>query len=377
MIRDDMHLAAGAHIGVMIIPAALALAECKRWSEAMLLKAIVAGYDMAVALGCAVRAEGCCNQHFRPSGIIGAFGAAATGTVNDKAMSVEAIASALGLAANSATGLNEWAWAGGLEMTTQMGAASRAGITSYDLARQSFSCSKTVLEGPDGLFAAYGCGEHATTVFRDWLATSPVGTGILGARFKPVAGCNFLQTPAMVALAMSNKLQDDLGQVQRIKIFTTTAAKQYPGCDSQGPFQRVQQTKMSLQYAVAAVLMFGSSDESIYYHFSHHRLRTLIGKCHVIVDTLFDQQLAEGRQPCRIEVHISDGGHYVESLPDVPWLDAATVESRFRTEAATMLSVKSVDATVLACQHLPGAERPDVSDILRILQPQKSQRNQL
>jgi 2-methylcitrate dehydratase PrpD len=174
----------------------------------------------------------------------------------------------------------------------------------------------------------------------------------------------------MVALAMRSKLKGDLDRVQTVNIFTTTAAKQYSGCDSQGPFQRVQQTKMSLQYAVAAVLIFGCVDESIYHHFSHDRLRSLIRKCHVIVDPIFNQQLAEGRQPCRIELHTIDGGYYEESLSDVPWLDATAVETRFRKEASSVLSDEFVDAIVSACQHLPGIGRTDVSVILRILQSQ-------
>ena len=51
VIRDDMHLGAGAHIGVMVIPAALALAEREGWTGSQLLKGIVGGYDMCVALG--------------------------------------------------------------------------------------------------------------------------------------------------------------------------------------------------------------------------------------------------------------------------------------------------------------------------------------
>lgn len=163
IIRDDLHLGAGAHIGVMVIPDALAMAEREGWAGAQLLKGIVGGYETCVALGVAVRGSGpSVNQHFRPSGVVGTSGAAGAGiaagtTGNDMtSLSRQVAANALGLAANMAAGLNEWAWAGGMEINTQTGTASRGGITALDLARAGIQSSSTVLEGKDGLFAAYG-----------------------------------------------------------------------------------------------------------------------------------------------------------------------------------------------------------------------------
>ncbi|KIW12443.1 hypothetical protein PV08_09720 [Exophiala spinifera] len=429
IIRDDMHLAAGAHIGVMVIPSALALAQRDHWSGEQLLKAVVGGYEMAVALGSAVRHSGTCNPHFRPSGIVGAFAGASTGIVADPTITSAQAAHALGLAANMAAGLNEWPWAGGVEMTTQMGAAARAGITSYDLAKAGMGSSLSVLEGKDGLFAAYGCGDRdvAATFFRNWLHAADAeskndkaagggvsyGTGIMGVKFKPVAGCNFIQTPVSVALRMHDSLYVDVhakakakvnfqvnldlklnmpvtgmtpimstttntntdaivdvGDIDRVTIVTTSLARAYPGCDHAGPFEKVQQTKMSLQYGVCAGLLFGRVDEWTYLQFSNEDLISLLGKCVLETDAAFDEDLHKrGRQPCRLEVRMKKKGNgaqlvHRDFMADVPWLNdtpGAAVEERFRKEVAAIFDRRAppdvtnrdvVDDIVLECRRL-------------------------
>jgi 2-methylcitrate dehydratase PrpD len=373
-----MHLAAGAHIGVMVIPAALALAQRDHWSGEQLLKAIVGGYEMAAVLGSAVRHSGLCNPHFRPSGIIGSFAAAATGIVADPTMTRAHAAHALGLAANMSAGLNEWPWAGGLEIQTHMGTATRAGVTSYDLARAGMSSSETVLEGKDGLFVAYGCGDRdvAATAFRSWLVEAAsnealgFGTGIMGTKFKPVAGCNFIQTPVSVALQIHTNLQPNITatteNIEWVTIVTTSPARAYPGCDNGGPFQKEQQTKMSLQYGVSAALLFGRVDEGMYVQFSNAGLQKLIQECVLETDPMYDEKLFKrGKQPCRIEVRMKDGHIHRASMDDVPWLEGQAVEERFRREAAAVFdpavatTSDIVDQIVLECQRLEGASSTD------------------
>lgn len=355
IIRDDIHLSAGAHIGVMVIPAALALAQRENWSGKTLLKSIVGGYEMAAALGSAVRSSGTCNPHFRPSGIIGAFAAAAAGVVADANISSDAAASALSLAANMAAGLNEWPWAGGMEINTQMGTASRSGITSLDLARAGIRSSETILEGKDGLFVAYGCGPDSSKHFQEWMSASSLGAGIMGAKFKPTAGCNFIQTPLSAALGLSAKISPAVEDVERIVIITTTAAQAYPGCDNLGPFSQVQQTKMSLQYGVSAALLFGRVDEPVFRQFENEALGMLIRKCHIEPSAAYDEALSNGKQPCRIEVIMRDGSRHENSLADVPWLEGDAVEQRFRQEAAATFDFETVSRIVSECQQLQGS----------------------
>lgn len=336
-----MHLGAGSHIGVMVIPAALALAQRDSWTGAQLLRAITGGYEAAVVLGEAVRVSGRCSAHFRPSGIVGAFGAAGAaiaGSDDDERKGEDVAANALGLAANMAAGLNEWPWAGGEEILTHMGTASRGGIASFDLAAAGIVASATALEGQDGLFAAYRGGvspEEAEATYRKWLANTDIGTGILGVTFKPVAGCNLIQTPVAVALRLAGKLKWRIAEIEQVRIVTTTIARAYPGCDFAGPFAKVQQTKMSLQYGVAASLVFGSVDEVTYLQFDNKEVVELVRKCVIETSGAFDRSLVEyRRQPSRIEIQMKDGTETHDELVDVPWIEGVeAVEARFKREA--------------------------------------------
>ncbi|KEF54597.1 uncharacterized protein A1O9_09039 [Exophiala aquamarina CBS 119918] len=362
MIRDDMHVTANSHIGVMVIPAALALAQREAWTGDQLLRSIVAGYDMAAALGTAVRHGGLHNAHFRPSGIIGAFGSAAAGIVGGgggggSEINHATAVSALSFGVNMAAGLNEWAWAGGTEIYTHMGSASRNGIISLGLARAGMQSSDTVLEGRDGAFEAYRKGEAgASDKFAEWVAEKSIGGGILDARFKPVAGCNFIQTPLSIALKLSKEITGSIGQIERICVNTTSAAKAYPGCDSFGPFDKVGQAKMSIQYGVAAGLLFGRIDDSTYQQYDNLELQALIQKCTVVVESSFDQEFSQGRQPSRVEITMRDGETIQSALDDVPWLDGEAVQLRFRQEAAVIYPAEVVGQIVKGCWGLQDAK---------------------
>lgn len=153
LIRDDIEIASGSHIGAMIVPAAIALAQRERWSGRQLVRALVGGHDMAIRLGTAARAENA-PSHFRPSGINGAFGVAAAAIAATNPLEAVAV-NALGLAANAGAGVNEWPWGGGQEVYTHLASGARNGIIAFDLALAGFRASVSTLDGRDGLFAAH------------------------------------------------------------------------------------------------------------------------------------------------------------------------------------------------------------------------------
>src|ERR1700761_9233193 len=148
-----MHLDSCSHMGGIVVSAVLALSQREHWSGEQIIRGIVGGYEMGALLGTAIRSGGTFNAHLRPSGLIGAFSAAAAATAAAY-VDEETAMNALALAVNMACGLNEWAWTGGKEIFIHNGMASRAGIISYDLACSGVNASGTVLEGRDGLFAA-------------------------------------------------------------------------------------------------------------------------------------------------------------------------------------------------------------------------------
>src|SRR2546427_326285 len=101
--------------------------SCARWICATntarlgddLIAAGVAGYQVMGRLGQALITKDLARV-FRPTGLIGAIGAAAAGA-RLLCLTEEETASALSLAANTAGGLNEWPHVGGDEMVFHAG----------------------------------------------------------------------------------------------------------------------------------------------------------------------------------------------------------------------------------------------------------------
>lgn len=337
-IRDDMHLPSNSHIGSMVISATLAVAQRDRLSGENVLKAIVAGYEMSAILGTAFQQSEGYNRHIRPSGSCGAFGAAAAALVANSSSFDEDIATnALAFAANMASGFNQWAWTGGVEIYTEMGTAASSGIIAYDIAKAGLKCSEDVLEGKAGFFAAFNVGSAAAQKVTEWLSNSEIGRGITEVTFKPVPGCNYAQTPIAVALRASKAFREKISSsadIEEIAVRSTSAAKNYPGCDNPAKvFETVQQTKMSIQFGVSACLLYGVASEDLFKRFKDQKIMELVAKCSITPEEVFDRGMrAERRQPASVEVRFVDGSTVKEELADVPWFTPDGVRERFLTE---------------------------------------------
>ncbi|KFY91886.1 hypothetical protein V500_04418 [Pseudogymnoascus sp. VKM F-4518 (FW-2643)] len=354
--RDDMHLESCAHMGSMVVAASLALAQRDQWSGEQLVRALVGGYEMGALLGTVIRGGGTFNTHFRASGLIGAFAAAGAACSADF-IDEDTVVSALALAVNMASGINEWAWTGGTEIFIHIGIASRAGITSYDLARVGVVASDTVLEGKDGFFEALGVGPTGADRFKRWIGASQIGTGILDVRFKPAACCNFTQTSSAIASKIRRvHIPED---VESIKITTTSAAITYPGCDNAGPLQSASQGKLSIQYGVCAALVFGRLDEHTFGRIDDETVNSLMGKCTLLTDPDYDKSYDKGLQPARVEVFLKGGTVSQNAAPDVPWLNGEEVRARFLDELSSLVSKDRGKDMLYQCQKLEGVSVRD------------------
>jgi len=184
-VQDDAHPA--GHVGVVVIPAALAMAEATRASGADLLAAVVAGYESALRIG-RDHAADLSARGFRTTPAYGVFGAAAAAgrllRFDDGTM-----AYALGLAPNMAGGLREFAASGSEDFPFQAGTAAANGIIAARLAAASAGSSTSILEGEAGFYRAFGKdGRH----YRARLAAD-VGKAfeIMGITWKPYPICQF------------------------------------------------------------------------------------------------------------------------------------------------------------------------------------------
>jgi len=149
---DDGNRFAMGHPGVVVVPAALALAEATHASGARLITSIVAGYELFVRLGSAVN-PGHYKRGFHTTGTVGAL-AAATAAAKVLDLGFEAFASSLGLAGSMASGLFEFLADGTMTKQLHAGNAAASGVRSGRMAQLGFSGPRTVIQGEHGFMAA-------------------------------------------------------------------------------------------------------------------------------------------------------------------------------------------------------------------------------
>ncbi len=247
--QDDVQHGAGSHLGAIVLPAALAVAESSDASGAELLAAIVAGYETASVIGREF-SKLSTRRGFRSSGIYGVFGSAAAAARLFR-LDARATSQALAHAANFAAGLNQTWITGTPEFRVQTAFASRNGVLAALLARAGAEAAPDVLEGAAGFYRAY-TGE--TQDIADRLVTLGVEWSLPDVSFKPYPVCGINQVPVHLMLATLAANPFDAVDVQSIRVALTTYEARYPGINARGPFRDVGATLMSTQFCLASAV---------------------------------------------------------------------------------------------------------------------------
>ncbi|MFH1169733.1 MAG: MmgE/PrpD family protein [Chloroflexota bacterium] len=227
--EDDYHPGM-IHIGVVVIPAALAVSEAGHIGGREFLAAVALGYEVAARLsqGYAFRSSA---RGFRATSQYGVVGAAAAVSKLLK-LNEDQVCHALGWAANLSCGLLECSLAKTPEMPFQAGFASANGITAAMVARTGAASAGTIFEGERGFYHAFiSPDEDLAPITRD-----------LGSRYEmldtffkpyPVGGLAQTPTAAMLELVQKHGIKPD--QVTGVTIDMSPLEASYPGADSLKP----------------------------------------------------------------------------------------------------------------------------------------------
>ena len=355
LVQEDMHTPSVSHIGVVVWPTLLSLSEHTAATGEDLIAAGVAGYQMMGRLGQALVTKELARA-FRPTGLIGAIGAAAAGARLLR-LTEEEIASALALAANTAGGLNEWPHAGGDEMFFHAGNAARNAVTSVLLAKAGARAAESALAG---LFVAYrGAARDSLALDGEW--------EILAVYNKPAPACNYAQTPAQAALSLISDRPFAATDVERVVVKSFPEAIAYPGCDYTGPYRNLLQAKMSIQFVVAATLAAGRLDDAALRDFGKaSEASRLARRIRLERDPEFAAAYPQ-RQGAEVIVTLKNGGLRRSRLSALEPLDAHGVRERFRTAVSKLLGETRARELEREIDALPAC--PDAARIARLLAP--------
>ena len=349
LVREDMHTGSVSHMGVVIMPTLLALAARAPVSGRAFIEAAILGYEAGGRFGRSlINAD--FARFFRPTGFSGPVAGAIAGA-KLRGLDEDETTSALSLAVNTLSGLNEWPATGSDEMFFHPGFAARNAVTAVELATLGARSSERALDGAAGLFAAYRPGQPVPTItlFPDDLPE------ILAVYNKPVPACNYAQTPCQAMLALAREEHVRPEDIEAIRVRGTRAMKLYPGCDYTGPFGRILQAKMSIQFGVAAALVHGGVSEENYRRLDDPTIMRIAQRVTVEEGSEFNAAYP-GKQGASVEVTLTDGSTRLRSLADVVPATPEAVRARFEQAATKMLGTERARAlqdTVATLETLP------------------------
>ncbi len=240
---DDIHRTAILHPGPVIWQPVIDAAEDASIGMDQVLDSAVRGYEAMIAIGATFDAHH--YAHYHPTATAGAFGAAAA-VASIHSLNRKQLCDALGNAGSMTGGL--WQMRHEAVMTKQLHTASAArnGYFAAFMARSGMSGPASILEGPQGLYAAT-CDTPKPMEF-------PKRWRIWDVSFKPWGACRHAHPAIDAALALKAKLGALDGD---ILVETYTDAITF--CDRPNP-QTVTDAKFSLQHAVAVVVEKGAPE---------------------------------------------------------------------------------------------------------------------
>jgi 2-methylcitrate dehydratase PrpD len=303
----------------------LALSERVQANGRDFIAAGIAGYETGAKVGRALITPELA-RFFRPTGFTGPLAAAIAGS-RLLHLDAERTARALGFAANTTGGLNQWPHEGSDDMFFHPGFAARNALTSVELAELGAQASDGALDGPAGLLTAYLGGKAIPEIA---LFDGP--PELLAVYNKPVPACNFAQTPCQAALSAADHQPLPVEIIRAIRIAAPYAAVHYPGCDYAGPFKSRLQAKMSIQFGVAAALRYGKVVEANYNDLGDAAVMRLASLIKLEADAGFTGAFP-ARQGARVEIETIDGKVLTATLPDVVPATEAEIRARFRSSA--------------------------------------------
>jgi len=218
---DDGFRQGSVHPGCTVVPAILSVGYRMGASGRALIEAMVAGYEIPIAIARACHPE-LRQRGFHPTGACAVFGAAvATGKL--RGLTRQQLSDAMGIAASSSAGLFAFVNGGADIKRLHAGHASREGLQAALLAEQGVAGPPAVIESRDGFMQAFAFGR----IDRARPVQLPPPFGITDCYIKPYACCRHIQpaVEALIGLLEDEKIAAD--EVTRIDVETYRIAAEH------------------------------------------------------------------------------------------------------------------------------------------------------
>ncbi|MBN8889306.1 MAG: hypothetical protein BGP12_11070 [Rhodospirillales bacterium 70-18] len=350
--NDDTHKRALLHVGSVVVPTALALAQAHGLSGRAMLLALVAGYEVTVRVGMAVM-----PTHYRfwhSTATNGTFGAAATAA---KALALDAAGTrrALGLAGTQAAGLNTFFESGDMTKSIHPGKAALNGVLSAQLAQLGATSPPGILEHPKGYLAAFSLEPKPEALV--------AGLGseweILQNGFKFFPSILASHSPIQATLALVRRHAIDPARIARITNETYTTVTTHFSSKEVGS---VMAARVSVPYCIAVAAVDGALTQAQFApaRIADKLVRQVLARTEVIADPALDR-LYPANFPARVTITLDSGEVFQETVmlpkgdPGAP-LSETELADKFRENCRGMLDADHTARLRAAILDLAKAE---------------------
>lgn len=297
---DDGHRYANGHPSVVVIPAALALAEAEDITGEKLIEAITAGYETFLHIASAINPSHL-MRGFHSTGTVGPFGAAAACSkiLN---LSKKQIRNSLSIAGLQGAGLLEVTTSGQMMKPLHPGKAAQAGVLASLLAKEGAEGPNLIFEGDKGFLKAFSEVGDLETI------TSDLGSRfeMMNIYFKMHAACRHIHPSldAILEIVRRNKIAID--EIERIDVITYSIAYKLTGRND--PADTELAAKFNLPVSVALALLYGKAgvDEYSIENITNPLVQNLARKVTIEIDKKRDE-IYPNKRGASVKIRTSKG----------------------------------------------------------------------
>ena len=356
--NDDTHKRALAHVGSVVVPAALAVTESRGGGGRQLIEALVAGYEVTARVGMAVM-----PTHYRfwhSTATNGTFGAAAAA---GRSMNLDEVQmnTAFGFAGTQAAGLNAFFESGDDTKSLHPGKAGFNGVLSARLAAIGATSPPDILGHPKGYLAAFSDGPDRE-ILSDGLGSR---WSILENGFKFYPSILASHSPIGAALNISKAHSPDPSHIAAVTVKTYGTVKSH---FSSKAVDTTMAARLSVPYCVAIALVDSVVTQRQFQsdRYRDALVRAVLNKVEIVADAELSKLYPE-KFPAQVSVTMDNGSIYTSEMyypkgdPGNPLSDDE-LRDKFRANVADLAPGKKSDELIQMIENL--SDLPDLSELM-------------
>lgn len=353
---DDTHVQAVVHGAPVVLPAVLAAAEQQGRSGAAVLRAICVGWEVLARIGAALRGQ-LQGHGFQATSVAGPLAAAAA-VAHLSGLDVRRTTHALGIAGSQSSGVFEFLRTGATSKALHGGWAALGGLVAASLAADGMTGPASILEGPHGLFAAFGRDAAIGQRMQNQIVDLGERWAVCETRPKTTPCCHYIQA-FLEALSQLRECGVTAADMRGIRCMVDPRQAQLicePWAEKLEP-PTGYAAKWSLPLCLAACALGREVDVKFFESPFDPDVLAFARR----IDWIAEEDGFPERYPGRVIVTLVDGRTREARVADVlgsadrPFPDDALL-SKVRNVAASALPARDIDGLVdevLALQHAP------------------------